>query len=292
MAAGLTEHLRREARRVGIEQAKLRRQFAYDRLLARVFADGGGDWVLKGGTALLARIRTARHTMDIDLFRRSGNLETAVDHLRMAVVRDLGDNFRFELSQPRAHTATDQAKVSVEAFIGTHLFERFSIDIVVGSILTTEPEVIKPSLVIEFDGLTPPDYLLYPVVDHIADKLCATFEFHGQSGKLSSRFRDLVDLVVLARTQAVDAAQLNTAIETERLHRGLPSIDAFAVPPAWSSQYPSAAKEVARCAGYRTLPEALALMARFLDPVLSGAVDSGRWSTNVLEWQLSGMTSL
>src|SRR6266849_744916 len=49
----------------------LQQQFAYDRLLARIFS--GPDarrWVLKGSTALLARLSgAARHTRDIDLYR-------------------------------------------------------------------------------------------------------------------------------------------------------------------------------------------------------------------------------
>ena len=37
MSRALTDHLRRQAKQSGIEHSNLRRQFAYDRLLARVF---------------------------------------------------------------------------------------------------------------------------------------------------------------------------------------------------------------------------------------------------------------
>jgi nucleotidyltransferase AbiEii toxin of type IV toxin-antitoxin system len=48
--------------------ADLQRQFAYDRLLCRVFQADRNGWVLKGATAMLARLGpTARHTMDVDL---------------------------------------------------------------------------------------------------------------------------------------------------------------------------------------------------------------------------------
>ncbi len=42
--------------------AERQRQFAYGRLLARVFSDEPERWVLKGGAALLARLPDARHS--------------------------------------------------------------------------------------------------------------------------------------------------------------------------------------------------------------------------------------
>lgn len=50
------------------ELNELRRQFAYDRLLARVFDHDPESWVLKGGGGLLARLPgQARHSMDLDI---------------------------------------------------------------------------------------------------------------------------------------------------------------------------------------------------------------------------------
>lgn len=131
MSRALTDHLRHQAKQSGIEHSNLRRQFTYDRLLARVFTSEDAGWVLKGGTALLARVRSARHTRDIDLARRSGTVQAAVEELREVIKRDLGDHFRFELGPTTAHTDrpgqpdTDQAKLPVSAYIGTTLFERF-----------------------------------------------------------------------------------------------------------------------------------------------------------------------
>ena len=49
--------------------AELQRQFAYDRALARLFSSHDADrWVLKGAGALLARLATARHSKDVDVF--------------------------------------------------------------------------------------------------------------------------------------------------------------------------------------------------------------------------------
>jgi hypothetical protein len=47
---------------------ELQRQFAYDRLLQRLYhADGG--WIVKGATALLARDFGVRGTIDVDVYR-------------------------------------------------------------------------------------------------------------------------------------------------------------------------------------------------------------------------------
>jgi hypothetical protein len=45
-----------------------KRQFAYDRALARLFtASDAHNWVLKGAGALLARLEQARYSRDIDV---------------------------------------------------------------------------------------------------------------------------------------------------------------------------------------------------------------------------------
>ena len=62
-------------------------------------------------------------------------------------------------------------------------------------------------------------YRLYPVADQVADKVCATIADY--SGRPSSREKDLVDLVVIAVTQTVDAVSLRQAIATECAQRRL-----------------------------------------------------------------------
>lgn len=50
-----------------IQITRIRRQVAFDRLLARLFRIAPAPWVLKGGYAFELRFRTARATVDIDL---------------------------------------------------------------------------------------------------------------------------------------------------------------------------------------------------------------------------------
>ncbi|MFD0772412.1 hypothetical protein ACFQZ2_00580 [Streptomonospora algeriensis] len=63
----LTERLRAAAKPNGPwPLAELQRQFAYDRLLARLYHLDSG-WLVKGATALLARELAVRRTVDIPL---------------------------------------------------------------------------------------------------------------------------------------------------------------------------------------------------------------------------------
>ncbi len=272
--------------------SNLQRQFVYDRLLSRVFAGGDGRWVLKGGTALLARVRSARHSQDIDLFRQAGTVEAAVSELQALASIDRDDHFRFvtgldSLRHERAgQPGTGLATVPVDGYAGVRRVAQFKVDIVVGSIITAEPEPLAPEPVVDVAGLPSPDYLLYPVVDHIADKLCATFERFGTAQAPSSRVRDLVDLVVIATTQTAHAAALHTAIEAERAHRGLPEIARFETPATWASSYGGQARGVAHCAEYPTYKQAVDLIGRFLDPVLAGSLAQQTWRPSELRWSL------
>ena len=127
---------------------------------------------------------------------------------------------------------------------------------------------------------------LYPVVDHIADKLCATQATYGDDGtQPSSRVRDLVDLVVFGRTQDVDGDELIVAIRAEWAHRSLPGQPVFAPPPLWDSQYSRVARPVGACEGMTTFPTAVAFVTAFLGPALDGSAAGQRWFAATGAWQ-------
>src|SRR5262245_40787091 len=66
--AALEERLNQLAREWGNDLMRLRRQVAFDRLLARLFAEPDPPWLLKGGYAFELRLGVhARTTKDIDL---------------------------------------------------------------------------------------------------------------------------------------------------------------------------------------------------------------------------------
>lgn len=123
------------------------------------------------------------------------------------------------------------------------------------------------------------------MVDHIADKVCATQASYGTHGdRASSRVRDLVDLVVFARSQDVDGSALITAVRGEWVHRGLPREPVFAPPLAWERLYPPLARKVPAVAGVRSFADAVALVGAFLAPVLDGQAAEQRWVARELTW--------
>ena len=70
LRAALEARLHDQSRRDRVDLQRLRRQVAFDRLLARMFdptQPGRDDWVLKGGYALEMRYHRARSTKDLDL---------------------------------------------------------------------------------------------------------------------------------------------------------------------------------------------------------------------------------
>ena len=94
--------------------------------------------------------------------------------------------------------------------------------------LTGHPDPVRPLTNIEI--LTSPrkSWQAYPLVDHVADKVCATMQRYGS--RPSSREKDLVDIVVLATTHDVGGAALSRAITAEMRRRRLNHFDQFVVP--------------------------------------------------------------
>jgi hypothetical protein len=278
------------AKETGVSSNALLRRFVFDRFLARVFHDPSSPWVLKGGTAVLARVHDARTTKDVDLFHELNSLDAALEALRAATDVHIADHFRFvitkvERSLGRGQPAVDGCRVSVDAYCGAQKKDSFGVDLVTGSMMTTVPEV-KVDTVLDLRGISAAPMRLYPVVDHIADKLCATQATYGDDGtQPSSRVRDLVDLVVFGRTQDVDGDELMGAIRAEWAHRSLPGQPVFAPPPLWESLYSRVARPVGACEGMTTFPTAVAFVTAFLGPALDGSAAGQRWSAATGAWQ-------
>src|SRR4051794_2765675 len=103
----------------------------------------------EGARAMLARLGPlARHTLDLDLYFQSGDLNEAEAALRVAASSDLGDFFRFEL-RPGAGLAPGwrrarARRVSVTAFLGVTEFARFHVELGVGVQMTGKPDPVGP----------------------------------------------------------------------------------------------------------------------------------------------------
>ncbi|MEK0226079.1 nucleotidyl transferase AbiEii/AbiGii toxin family protein [Bifidobacterium mongoliense] len=253
----------------------------FRRFLSRVFSQAGNqEWVLKGGTSMLARIPSARATMDIDLFNAEQSLDNALKKLRTLASIDLSDFFRFEYMgctktlKGSNNEYTNGYRVKFDVYIGAQKKQSIHVDLVTREATTGEVGIVTPSNALHLPRLKSYPYRLYPVVDHIADKVCATIALY--SGKPSSREKDLVDLVIIANTYDIDAVLLRNAIVNEIMRRDLNLPSAFTVPSSWGGGYKTLVQNLPDFDGYADIDDALHLMGDFLNPLL------GRTPSNIV----------
>ena len=264
---------------------ELRRQFAYDRLLARVFqdADVAVSWILKGGGGLLARIpEHARHSMDLDLFFE-GEFADAIKSLQDVGHHDLGDFFDFDITEMRGIGTHGVRRLRVESFIGNKAFEHFRIDLVIASNMTQPPDLVGPLVPIQVPGLATSVYRVYSLVDHVADKHAAMIAKYND-GAASTRYRDLLDLVIIANTQPLDAAALRRALLSEYSARDLSAPATVELPnEGWVDGY---ANEVASLPAVpqRTAMQALDTVRSLLETVLNDDALTGTWDPYLRRW--------
>jgi hypothetical protein len=262
----------------------LQRQFAYDRLLHRLYLLDSG-WILKGATALLAREIAVRHTIDLDVYRDASR-EQAERDLRAAATLDAGDWFEFELgpSKPTFQAAVG-TRIPVIARVGASEWARFHVDLVGdAATMTGVPDEVPPLTSVTLPGLERPGYRAYPIADHIADKVCAILDRYGATRRPSTRYKDLLDLVSLITASNIDAEQQRRALHSEAARRRIALPSQFDVPDRelWRRGYAAEAKRANRpTAG--TLDDALAIVRPFLDPLLQDTA-SGAWRSDRRAW--------
>lgn len=265
----------------------------FDRFLSRVFAAGeSSGWLLKGGTSILARVPEARHTQDLDLAASQATLDEAVEDLRIRVQRDYGDHLSFELVSVRATGQGDTQpdvqtrQVTFACFAGSggarKRFGEVKVDLVVGPPPTGDVEVVEPAARLQLARpLQSVPYRLFPLVDQIAEKVCATMSRAYPGGRPSSRVKDLVDLVVIARTQTVPLRPLQLAIATQQIHSRLEPFEQLVIPEGWGKRYQAMATMTPPAAAVPTVDGASELMGAFLTPALA----PGR-APDAIAWRL------
>jgi len=239
----LEERLKSRARKEGLDLQRLRRQVAFDRLLARLFFEPEGPWVLKGGYAMELEFESARSTVDLDLtvrrsFSKPAGAGTVLRALRMASERSLGDFFEFRLGHPTmnlAGTPYGGARYPVDSLMDGRTFVKFHIDISVGDVLVDPLQQVQCTDWLAFAHVAPPIVTMTSREQQFAEKLHA---YTLPRSTPNSRVRDLVDLVRLARS-SLDAGLLGTAIRATFERRGTHPLPAELPPPAenWKAPF-------------------------------------------------------
>ena len=267
--------------------ADLIRQAHYDRFLCRVFSDGdASEWILKGGSGMLARVPNTRRTLDADLYREGYNKDLALRDLRRVTNVDLGDFFRFVYLRHTTILADDLQpyadgyRILFDAYLGPKPLEQIKVDLSTHVGATTAAMPATPANRLALPKLPSFDYRLYPIENQVADKVCAILTTHN--GKPSSREKDLVDLVVIALTQTIDATDAQAALHHEAQLRRLDLPETFTTPATWGAGYANGAKNTP--AAHYKITDAQMLMAAFIGPLLAGITIESHWSPEMLQW--------
>ena len=276
----LEARLRNESIRTGAPLVRLRKMVAFDRLLARLARAQSERWVLKGGLALQLRLGLeARTTKDIDLLFLAASRD-AYDLLVEAASFDLDDWFRFEVA-PQGELVVGSYRFRVRSLLDDRLFEQFHLDVGVGDPLFEPPEMMTLPDVLAFADIPPVHFHCYPVSQHLAEKVHA-YTLPRKSGP-SSRVKDLVDILLLARSGVPDNLILHRAIrmtfesrQTHPLPEHLP-----APPSSWASPYRRLARESGL--SFTTLQEGWEAARDFLQPVLMPTTQCA-WLPEKWEW--------
>ncbi len=280
-----TDHAFRIALEARIKQAKtdsvgvsrLRKRIVFEQLLARLVVVAPGEWVLKGGFALELRLGdVARSTKDADLEWRLVE-DDAVEMLLDAAALDVGDRFVFALERAgeETHLAGGGQRWRVTATLAGRIFERAVVDVAFAAAPVHAPDEVATSNLLQFAGIDGVEVPTLGIEQHLAEKLHAyTREYAG--GRPSTRVKDLVDVVVIANTSAIDAAKLSEAIIVifdRRAEHTVPA--ALPEPPAdWTTPWRRLARDLPAS---DDLAEGHRVAVALFEPILARTVATGAW---------------
>ena len=286
----LEDRLRVQSLQSGVPLVRLRKMVVFDRFLARLTEDRPDAWVVKGGFALQLRLGDrARTTKDIDVL-----LVTPAADLHQVIVRaalqDLGDWFQFEVERPSEDLGALEGggvRLRVVGLLDGRRFETFHIDVGQGETLLEPVDMLRAPALLAFAGIPPTEIPCFPLPQQVAEKVHAYTRPHP-SGQ-SSRVKDLVDILLIARLGPIDARALRQALEATFAGRGTHALPSYLPDPpsTWSTPFRRLAGEVG--VEFRTLSDAGEAARRFLDPVLSGEA-AGTWDPVGWSWKTQAGT--
>lgn len=278
----------RSAASSGTDLVRRRQLLVFERFLARVQQRADDTVILKGGLVLELRLERARTTKYVDL-RMMGTPAELLDRLQTAGRLDLCDFMQYEIQRDRLHPEIlghgmkhAGHRFAAECRLAGKIYgRRFGVDVGFGDPLVGEPDEVLGDRLLDFAGIAPPRFRLYPVVSHIAEKLHA---YSMPRVRPNSRIKDLPDLALLASAGGIDSSELRTALETTFTFRATHPLSETVPepPPAWRAPYEvmAATDELP----WRTLESVHGAVSAFLGSVLSDRGFRGRWEPSEWRW--------
>lgn len=238
----------------------------------------------------MARIPDSRSTKDIDFATVSrDSADSALGALNALIARDMGDYLTFKLTKYEESVDENGYSRLLELRYATFLAhdekDPILIDLSLDCSTTLPPERIEPANRIPVEGIETCDYLVYPLPDQLADKLCAIMETQP-GGWASSRMKDLVDVVAYATHEQFSLSELSYAIHAECAKRDMPVPQSFAAPESWRQRFDSFARKNGVGAEYASFDAASSLASAFFDPALRGKMDTEMtWNPDKHGWE-------
>lgn len=271
------------ARDSGVVPRRIHLVVAIDRLLVRLRVAAQGRWVVKGGYAnQLRRPDDARFTEDLDL-KIDAAIDTAPELLAAGFAVDVGDDFSYEVAASPSPLEGPPGGglrfVVVTRLAGTELV-RFKVDVSAADVVVGEFESYFSDPVLERLGFRRSRFPVYPINQHVAEKLHALTLPRDVE---NTRARDLVDLAWFMRHFTFRSEGLAIAciatFERRATHSWPPVI---AVPPeSWARPY--AAWKAELDLADPTPAAAAASIRRLLEPVYFG-VAGMQWDPAHQAW--------
>lgn len=216
----LENRLKNVASQTGNDLQRLRRNVAFDRLLARLLDEDDTSFALKGGYAMELRFSNARATKDIDLTfqhrleKEKGLIKDVIlEELKNLSLKDLGDFFAYQIGDVQIdleNAPYGGARYPVSSYIDGKLFVRFQLD-VGGDAIVSETEMIKGKDWLGFCGIPAPFLKLISIEQQFAEKLHA-YSLPREDRK-NTRVKDLIDMFLLADIRTLDLSRLKTSLE-------------------------------------------------------------------------------
>lgn len=263
--------LREEAARRNVPLNDLRQKLVMERLLARLFAEPGAPWLLKGGYAMDLRYRPhARTTRDLDLSAKpttmQGRADLAVlrENLLEACEGEGGDYVVFQIGTARGELPGPPlggARFPVVAQLAGREYARFHLDTGLGDAIVGEPEALVGDSFLAFAGLDPVRVLAIPKAQQFAEKIHAYTR--PWADRTNTRVKDLVDLVVLIERGSLAPDHVREAVQATfqtRLTHAPPS-HLPQPPSSWGGEFAALAQEAGLA--IRDPDQALAAVNKF-----------------------------
>ncbi len=268
--------------------------YYHDRFLSRIFSEDDPRFILKGGRGMLARLVDVRRTRDTDIFYSGDDIGEAVDELVRLGGKDLDDFLTYRLEslevivEEQGYRSGKRLRFTPVLGGTKEIRPHVVIDLVVDPAVVVSPDVVNPVNSLVVKGIDTPCYLVFPVANAVADKVVATM-LPYPNGSRSSRVKDLVDLVRYVLSEELVGDYLRGAVCSEFRLRGAAIPDAFSIPDAWRKEllkgYRKLAKEARLPKECLDVEYARDVVARCLDPALSGDCVGCVWSPERLRWE-------